>query len=199
MKLKGIIVSLIIANFCINSVFGSDHGKQEPEMTPEMMKAMELMAPNEKHTVLQQFVGDWKYTGTFKMSHDAPAQSMAGTMKNTMVHDGRFLKQIIKGPWMDAEFEGWGFTGYDNVREEYVTTWLDNMATGIMASSGQYDASTKTLNLKGEHSCAMSGAKDRYYRSEWTILDEDHSVYKSYTLDPDGKEFMSMKIEYTRK
>ena len=168
-------------------------------MSSEMIKTMELMAPNEKHQVLQQFVGDWEYTGTFKMSHDAPAQSMTGTMKNTMVHDGRFLKQVIKGPWMDAQFEGWGFTGYDNVRGEYVTTWLDNMATGIMASSGQYDASTKTLNLKGEHSCAMSGKKDRYYRSEWTILDDKHSIYKSYTLDPAGKEFMSMEIKYTRK
>lgn len=197
MKLQSIIIALLVLTFSLSTAFGSDHG--EPSMSPEMMKAMELMAPNEKHKVLEQFVGDWTYTGTFKMAHDAPAQDMTGTMKNTIVYDGRFLKQEIKGPWMDSKFEGLGFTGYDNVREKYVTTWLDNMATGIMASSGDYDAATKTLNLKGKHSCAMSGEKNRYYRSEWTLLDDKNSVYKSYTLDPSGKEYMSMEIKYTRK
>ncbi len=197
MKLKNIVTSVLAVTLYVNMAFGSDHVKTP--MSPEMAKAMELMTPNEKHEVLEQFVGDWTYTGTFKMSHDAPTQEMTGTMKNNMVYNGRFLKQVIEGPWMGSRFEGLGFTGYDNVRNEYVTTWLDNMATGIMASSGNYDPATKTLNLKGEHSCAMSGEKNRYYRSEWTLLDESHSVYKSYTLGPDGKEFMSMEIRYTRK
>ncbi len=199
MKLKNRIIVLAAAILQIHTAFGSDHADKEPAMSPEMMKAMELMTPNEKHQVLEQYVGDWTYTGIFKMSHDAPPQDMTGTMKNTIVYNGRFLRQVIEGPWMDAKFEGLGFTGYDNVKGKYVTTWLDNMATGIMASSGDYDASTKTLNLKGQHSCAMSGEKDRYYRSEWTILDDDHSVYKSYTLDPNGEEYMSMEIKYTRK
>ena len=199
MKLKTFITVLLAAALQINTAFGSDHAHQEPAMSPEMMKAMERMTPNEKHRVLEQYVGDWTYTGTFKMSHDAPVQDMAGTMKNTIVYDGRFLKQVIEGPWMGAKFEGMGFTGYDNVRGEYVTMWLDNMATGIMTSSGDYDASTKTLNLKGEHSCAMSGEKNRYYRSEWTLLDDNHSVYKSYTLGPNGEEYMGMEIQYTRK
>lgn len=197
MKLKTIITLLLALTTYVNMAFGSDH--EETPMSPEMMKAMELMTPNEKHKVLEQFAGDWTYTGTFKMSDDAPAQEMTGTMESTITYDGRFLKQVVEGPWMGSTYEGLGFTGYDNVKKEYVTMWLDNMATGIMNSSGNYDAATKTLNLKGEHSCAMSGEKDRYYRSEWTILDEDHSVYKSYTLGPDGKEFMSMEIKYTRK
>lgn len=199
MKLKSIIIIFLAANFCLKFAFSSDCAGKEHEMSPEMAKAMERMTPNEKHQILKQFVGNWEYTGTFKMSNDAPVQDMTGTMNNTMAYDGRFLKQVIEGPWMGSKFEGLGFTGYDNVREEFVTTWLDNMATGIMVSSGDYDASTKTLNLTGEHSCAMSGEKDRYYRSEWTLLDEDNSVYRSYTLDPTGEEFMTMEIKYTRK
>ena len=199
MKLQSIIITLLASTFCLSTGFSSDYANEEPAMSPEMIKAMELMAPNEKHRILEQFVGDWIYTGTFRMPHDAPAQNMTGTMKNTIVYGGRFLKQVIEGPWMDSPFEGLGFTGYDNVRKEYVTIWLDNMATGIMASSGDYDASTKTLNLKGEHSCAMSGEKNRSYRSEWTILDENRSVYKSFTLDPNGEEYISMEIKYTRK
>lgn len=199
MKLQSILIVLLASTFCLSTGFSSDHADKEPAMSPEMMEVMKRMAPNEKHEVLKQYAGDWTYTGTFKMSHDAPGQEMAGTMKNTIVYDGRFLKQVIKGPWMGSKFEGLGFTGYDNVKGKYVTTWLDNMATGIMSSSGDYDASTKTLTLKGEHSCAMSGEKERYYRSEWTILDDNNSVYKSYTLDPNGEEYMSMEIKYTRK
>ncbi len=197
MKLKIIFTTLLTLALSANVTFGSDSAG--PSMSPEIMKAMELMAPNEKHVVLEQFVGDWTYNGMFKMFKDAPAQELTGMMKSILVYEGRFLKQEVEGPWMGSKFEGLGFTGYDNVKEEYVTTWLDNTATGIMASSGDYDASTKTLNLKGKHSCAMSGEKERYYRSEWTLLSDNESVYKSYTLDPNGEEYMSMEIRYTRK
>lgn len=197
MKLQSITLSLLATVLSVSTAFGSDYA--EPSVSPEIMKAMELMAPNEKHKALEQFAGEWTYTGMFKMFKDAPAQELTGAMKSAVVYDGRFLKQEVEGPWMGSKFEGLGFTGYDNVKEEYVTTWLDNTATGIMTSSGDYDASTKTLNLEGKHSCAMSGDKERYYRSEWTLLDDNNSVYKSYTLDPEGEEFMSMEIKYTRR
>ena len=197
MKRRSTLTVLLSIILSLNVALGADYG--EPPVSPEVMKAMELMAPNENHEVLEQFAGEWTYTGMFKLSKDAPAQELIGEMTSYLIYDGRFLKQEVEGPWMGAKFEGIGFTGYDNVKEEYVTTWLDNTATGIMASSGNYDAATKTLHLKGKHSCALSGEKNRYYRSEWTLLEENSNVYKSYTLDPDGEEYMSMEIQYTRK
>ncbi len=99
---------------------------------------------------------------------------------------------------MGEQFEGLGFTGFDNIKGEYVSTWLDSMATGIMTVSGHYDAAKKTLSQSGANSCPLTGEKARPGRSEWTVTDSDHTVYTSYMNGPDGKEFKGMAINYTR-
>ncbi len=33
---------------------------------------------------------------------------------------------------MGMPFEGMGIDGYDNLAKQYVSTWVDNMGTGIM-------------------------------------------------------------------
>lgn len=174
----------------------------EPPMDAEMAAKMErmhkLMTPNENHQVLEAFVGKWAYTGSFKMGPDAPAETMTGIMESELVYGGRFLKQDITGPWMGETFEGLGFIGYDNVKGAYISTWLDNVATGIMMQTGEYDAATKTLKLAGTCSCPMTGEKDRFSRSEWTVIDADHNTYSSYNLDSGGKEFKGMEISYSR-
>lgn len=170
-----------------------------PAMDPAMMEKMKaMMAPTEAHKALEDFVGKWAYTGKFWMTAEAPAQDMTGTAEHTLIYGGRFLKQEIEGPWMGEQFEGLGFTGYDNIQGEYQTVWLDSMATGMMKVSGQYDPATKTLSQSGTNSCPLTGEKDRQGRSEWTVTDADHSVYTSYSTGADGKEFKTMEITYTR-
>ena len=171
----------------------------KPVMDPALMEKMKaLTSPTEAHKALEPFVGKWTYTGKFWMTPDVPAQDMVGTTENTLIYGGRFLKQTIEGPWMGETFEGLGFTGYDNIKGEYVSTWIDSMGTGIMTVAGQYDEATKTLSQSGANSCPMTGEKARPGRSEWTMVDQNHNTYTSYMLGPDGKEFKMMEISYTR-
>lgn len=169
-------------------------------MDPAIMEKMKaLVTPNEKHKLLENFVGKWTYSGQFWMSPEAPAQEMKGTAENSMIFGGRFLKQEIEGPWMGETFHGLGYTGYDNIRGEYESVWLDSMSTSLMTSSGQYDAASKTLGQGGTISCPLTGEKNRKSRSEWKTLDADHTLYTSYMNDPaTGKEFKSMEITYAR-
>ncbi len=157
-----------------------------------------LTSPSEAHQALEPLVGKWTYTGSFWMSPEAQAEEMTGTAEISMIYGGRFLKQEFEGPWMGETFYGLGFTGYDNIKGEYVSTWLDSMSTGIMTVTGQYDPGTKTLKQSGTHSCPLTGEKARYSRSEWTVIDRDHSTYTSYMAGPGGKEFKAMEINYTR-
>lgn len=169
------------------------------EMDPAMMAKMQAAtSPGEQHKVLEAFAGQWTYTGTFRMTPDAAPQEMTGTAKAEMVYGGRFLKQEFEGPWMGQTFNGLGYTGYDNIKGEYVSIWLDSMATGIMVVSGQYDKEGKTLDMAGNNSCPLTGEKDRRGRSEWTVVDADHNTYTSYLSDPNGEEFKAMEIKYTR-
>lgn len=162
----------------------------------EKMKA--LMAPNENHKIFEDFAGKWNYTGTFQMAPGAPIQEMTGTETISVIYGGRFLKQEITGPWMGQEFEGLGYTGYDNIKKEYVSAWFDNMGTGLMTFSGQFDAAAKTLSQSGENSCPLTGETNRKGRSAWTLNDADHMTYTSYLYDADGREFKAMDLLYTR-
>ena len=191
---------ILAAAVLLMAAVGVSGHAAEMEMSPAAMAQMQLRAsPSGGHKVLHAFVGTWTYAGSFWMSPDAPAETTTGTAEHSMMFGGRFLKQEVTGPWMDGTFEGLGFTGYDNVREEYVSTWLDNMATGVMTLTGQYQPDTGMLTQSGTHSCPITGEKARFVRSEWTVVDRDHNVYTSYTAGPGGgEEYKAMEITYTR-
>ena len=105
-------------------------------------KMMKLTSPTEAHKVFEPLAGKWNYIAKMWMTPEAKADEMTGTAESTVIYGGRFLKQEFKGTWMGQPFEGLGYTGYDVIKGEYVSIWLDNMATGIMVATGQYNAGT---------------------------------------------------------
>jgi len=163
---------------------------------------MELMmkygSPGENHKVLEPLIGKWDHTVRWWMSPEAPAQESQGRNENTWIMGGRFLQQTATGTAMDQPFEGMGLTGYDNVREEYISIWIDNMGTGMMSATGQYDPVSKTITEAGTLACPMTGEKNKSLRSEWKIIDQDNYTYLMYSNAPDGKEFKTMEVVYTR-
>jgi len=172
----------------------------DPAMEAAMAKMKELGGPSEGHKALAPLAGGWTYTGQWWMSPDQPAQPMTGTAVNTLIFGGRFLKQEFRGDPMEGQplFEGIGFTGYDNIRKEYQTVWFDNMNTSMMRGAGQFDAATKTLTDQGDFSCPITGESHRWYRSAWNVADPNHTTYESYSRTPEGKEFKSFELRYTR-
>jgi len=51
---------------------------------------------------------------------------------------------------MGMPFEGIGINGYDNLKKKFVSTWIDNMGTMIVMSTGTFDPATKTFTYMGE-------------------------------------------------
>jgi len=164
-----------------------------------MEKMQQLGSPSEGHKALEPLVGRWTYTAQWWMSPEEAPSSMTGTSENQLIYGGRFLQQQIRGEAHDQPFEGTGVLGYDNIRKAYQSVWFDNMSTGLMTASGQYDAATTTLTEQGDFSCPMTGETHRQFRATWKVVDPDHTVYESYSLAPDGREFKAMEIRYTRE
>ncbi len=184
------------------TVHAADKPASTPAMTPEMVamqkKAMELGTPGAHHKMLEPTVGKWTAKASFWMkSGDKPMVS-EGTSETTWILGGRFLKQDYKGTWEGQPFEGLGIIGYDNMRAEYQSLWLDSMMTGQMIATGTYDAAAKLFKFGGTFSCPMTGEKNRAYRAELKINSNDKHTYVSYDKTPEGKEFKSMEIVYTR-
>ena len=172
---------------------------QKPGMDEAKMAEMKkLGAPGENHKALEPFVGKWKSTVKFWMSADGQPEVSEGSSETHWIMGGRFIQQDFKGTSMGQPFEGMGIVGYDNIRAEYTSLWLDNMATGIMIGSGQYDAATKSLSENATMSCPMTGEKARKMRSVCKVVDADHVTHEMYMNDKDGKEFKAMEITYER-
>jgi hypothetical protein len=169
-----------------------------PGVDPAKMEEIKrLSTPNENHKHLDIFVGNWEHTVRWKMKPEDEFTESKGTSKNEWIMDGRFLKQETKGEWMEQPFEGLGLTGYNNIKEEYETVWIDSMGTGMMKGTGKFDPATKTIMEEGTFSCPMTGEKDMDYRSEWKVIDADNYTYAMYGK-ADGKEFKTMEVIYKR-
>jgi hypothetical protein len=166
---------------------------------------MEMAKPGENHKLLANGVGTWTYTVKFWMSPDAPPMESSGTAVAREVMGGRYFitdhsgKMQMPGPdgkLMDAEFKGMSVEGYDNAKKKFVSSWIDNMGTGIMNSEGTYDAASKTLTYRAEYE-PMPGMKTKV-RETVKLTDKDHHAFEFFE-DRGGKEVKTMEIHYTRK
>lgn len=197
---KMIYFLAILAYMSIYSSFISADETKPAEQAPQdpMMQAwMKFATPGEHHKVLDAFAGKWNHTIKSWMAPDAPPQESQGTNDNQWIMGGRYLQENVKGTFMGQPFEGMAIIGYDNALGEYVSVWIDNMGTGFMTGTAQYDPATKSTAEKGTYTDPVAG-RSQPYRAVWKNIDENHSTYEMYMMGPDGKEFKSMEISYTR-
>jgi hypothetical protein len=179
----------------------------QPNDQEMMAKMMELAKLGENHKVLADIAGDWSYTVRMWMNPDAQAEPMIskGTATRKPLMGGRFYQFNVKGqmemPGADGkmkkmEFNGMALEGYDNVKQKFVSTWMDNMGTGILMSEGTYDPATKSFTFNAEMEM-MPGMKTKV-REVVRVVDKDHHTLEWYE-DRGGKEAKTMEINYTRK
>jgi hypothetical protein len=163
-----------------------------------MSRWNEFMTPGAGHAALAPRIGTWNLKVRMFAAPGAPAQESTGTSTMQWILDGRYLEDVTTGEFGGQTFHGRGLVGFDNLRKEYVGTWIDNFGTGIMHSTGTYDAATRTFSFTGEMP-EFSYANDYVAnRSTERWTDGDHWVMESFTPAADGSEFMSMQIEYSR-
>lgn len=170
----------------------------QPMDSAAMMKAWEAyMTPGDVHKMLAKADGVWTGDITMWMSPDAPPQKTVSTSVNKMILGGRYQESKHTGNMMGMPFEGMSTVGYDNATKKFVSTWIDNMGTGIMNMEGTWDDATKTISLKGKMVDPMSG-KEKEVRETMKFID-DNNQYMEMFDNAGGKEYKSMEIKYTRK
>lgn len=165
---------------------------------PEMEAFMKAITPGEPHKHIARYAGDWTYTGKMWMDPSQPPMESTGTMHGEMVLGGRYAQTTWKGSFMGMPFEGRGTNGYENLSKQYVSTWIDNMGTGIMYMTGTCDANGMKCEDKGEMMDPMSGQKTSM-RSVMTWTGDNSFKMESYSPGPDGKEVKTMEMVVTKK
>jgi hypothetical protein len=170
-------------------------------MTPEqaaMMQAwQDAMTPGEPHERLASMVGDFDVEVKSWMEPGGDPMVSPATAHREMRMGGRILYEEVEGEFMGQPFHGVGHVGYDNVMDRYWSTWMDNMSTGVMTSTGTWDAASGTATYWGQSADPMSGKMMKVK----TVIKpgEDKEVMEMYMTPEGGQEMKSMEIVYTRQ
>lgn len=166
--------------------------------TAEEMKAwMDFATPGPVHEMIAKSNGDWIGDITMWMAPGAPPQTMTGEMNNKMILGGRYQYSTYSGNMMGMPFEGIAILGYDNAKKKLVSSWIDNMGTGIMNMEGTWDDATKSANMTGTMLDPMTG-KECQVREVFKIIDDNNQVMEMYD-NKTGTETKTMEIKYKRK
>ncbi len=123
MRLK---VYLAACAILLSSMVSLAQDPSKKEMSAEEKAAMEAMmkaaTPGDAHKNLARMVGRWDATVKMYAQPGAPAQVSTGTSVNKLVLGGRWVQESFDGNFMGMPFSGIGYTGYDNLKKQYVGT-----------------------------------------------------------------------------
>ena len=163
-----------------------------------MAAMMKAATPGDAHKKLGSMVGTFNCDVKMFMGPGAPPAAGGGVSENSWALDGRWVQQQFTGTFMGMPFRGIGYTGYDNIKKQYVGTWMDTMTTAMMVSSGKAEPDGKSFTFTSSMDDPMTG-KSSPIKEKVTIVDDDHHTLEMWGAGPDGKMFKMMEIAYSRK
>ena len=152
---------------------------QEYDETAVMAAYEKAMTPGEHHAKLAQLEGNWAMTVTVWMQPGAEPTVSSATSTSKMVMGGRYMLDTVEGTAMGMPFSGMGWTGYDNVDQQYESTWIDNLGTGIYTYHGQWDDEVNGIVMHGSYADPVTGQKVES-KTVTRLEGPDKMVYTSY-------------------
>jgi hypothetical protein len=163
-----------------------------------MQACMEAATPGEMHAYLAEGVGVWEGKSTMWMTPEAePMESVCTTTYSPML-EGRYFKCETTGDMGGMPFHGIGVYGFDNVSQEFQTTWIDNCGTGMATGTGDLSSDGKTMTWTLTYNCPIT-KKPTHLREVERRTGEDTMTLEIYgVFAGTGKEYKMMEIDYTR-
>ncbi len=160
------------------------------------MKAwQDAMTPGDMHKWMASMNGKWNTDGKFWMDEKAPPTESKGTCENKMVLGGRYQESVHKSMMMGMPFEGHGTLAYDNHTKKFISTWIDNMGTGVMVLEGTYDDASKTLTLTGNWDDPVKGKME--IKQTCKMIDDKTQMMEMWGIQG-GKEMKWMEMKMTK-
>ena len=185
---KLIILTVLVLALAPNISFSQDEN---------MQKWMDYMTPGDVHKMMAKGVGTWKAASTFWMAPGTEPMKSEATATSEMILGGRYMVSKYSGNMMGMPFEGMAIEGYDNAVKMFMSTWIDNMGTGIMYMTGTWDEANKKINYKGKMVDPITGGWVDV-RQDVTFISDNSQKMEMYGPGPDGKEYKTMEIMFTR-
>lgn len=197
MRKPWIVFAFVAAGACgwFARSASSEDAPAAPACTPEQQAAMEALArPGEMHGWLGSLVGTYDLDITTIDAAGKPATAKA-TATISMVLGGRFQEQRLTGTFMGKPYEGYGLTGYDNLKKEFVNYWFDTMGTAPSVARGARSADGTSLKMTGTWDMPTGPMP---FTQVLTVTGDKTMTFKM-TSTMGGNEMTMMEATYTRK
>jgi len=147
---------------------------------------------------LARFVGDWDVVKTFHPREGEPARTR-GECRQSMVHEGRFLKSEFVFSAGPTRTTGTGLIGFEAESGTFTSVWTDSRSTRMSFRQGRDKFDGREIVLHGR----SLDAEPKEMRRSRTVtrLEEDgrRIVHRQYNAGPDGTERLLMELVLTRK
>lgn len=157
---------------------------------------MDMPPPVKEHAWLRRFEGDWTTEGEINMNPSQPPMKVTGSDRARMI-GGFWL--VCEGRGDQMNFESRLTLGYDEKEKKYVGTWIDSMSGYLWRYEGAVDPSGRILALDTEGPHPEDPEKTAKFREVTEFKSDDHRVYTSSRLNPDGKWSTMLTIHFRRR
>ena len=190
-------IRVLVVGLAMVLLTGSSQPPEKKQRDPQ--SAFEPRSgPGAGQKYLETFVGDWDVEKTFYPRGGDPAKTK-GTCRQTMIHDGRFLRSEFVFEQDGKKTTGLGLVGFDPESGQFTTVWTDSRSARMSLRQSLEPFNGKEIVL---HSRSIE--KDaRGARTSRTITrmeaNGDRIVHRQYTVSADGQERLIMELNMSRK
>jgi len=193
---------LVLAVFVAGAGLAQDNQKagekKAASPSPEEMAAWQKAAtPGPHHAHFKDLAGAWNAECKYWMQPGTDPQVEKMKTEYKLVFGGRYLTSTLEGTMMGMPFSGMGIAGYDNVKGVHTMVWLDNMSTTLFYSEGTCSDNCSVETHHMTQMDPMTGSEVKV-KTVTRFVDNDKHVFEYFMVNPDGSEFKSMEIVYTR-
>jgi len=174
--------------------------QQDPQeaMAKMMEKAKRYTQPGKHHRVLERFIGKWNTELRLFMGGKAsPAEK--GSAEHSWLMQGRWLQMKSTGRMMGRPLNSYWWMGYDNFKQSYVATGVNNLDTAMTRSEGDMDQNGKTMLLYGTIDEYLTGEHDKMVKTVFRFESDDKIIMEVHDLPIGEHNTKVFEIVYTRK
>jgi uncharacterized protein DUF1579 len=153
--------------------------------------------PGAGQRFLERFVGDWQVVKKFYPRSGDPAVA-TGTCRQTMIHDGRFLKSEFVFEQDGKKATGLGIIGFDTDSGKFTSFWTDSRSTRMSIRQSE-DGFNGSEIVMFSRSLETTDKPPRRSKTVTHLEDEGRRiVHRQYTVAADGSERLVMDLLMTR-
>ncbi len=173
---------------------------QQPASKKDPQASFEpRLGPGAGQKYLEAFVGDWDVVNTFYPRSGGEPSRTAGTCRQTMIHDGRFLQSEFVFEQGGRKTTGQGLIGFESQTGRFTTVWTDSRQTRMSIRQSREPFNGKEIVLFSR-TLEDDGRGVPPSRTISRIEDGNRKIiHHQYTTGADGKERVIMELIMTRK